>query len=65
MQEKKTNQEDFEAIYNEYVEMCKKYNVNIIFSTAKKKDAQYFFNAGVASTKPKEKQIPALFKPKD
>ena len=27
--------------------------------------AEYFFNAGVASTKRKPEQVPALFKPKE
>ena len=55
----KDNQ-DFESVWKEWAtEFTYEYDL------FQKSVALHFFNAGVASTKRKPEQIPALFKPKE
>lgn len=53
----KDNQ-DFESVW-------KNYNDPNYSTWVDKRFAEHFYNAGVASTKRKPEQIPALFKPKE
>lgn len=50
---------------NDFESVWKNYNDPNYSTWVDKRFAEYFFNAGVASTKKKPNQIPALFKPKE
>ena len=52
---------DFESAWKSFTDPIKPLGN---YSLPIKDLAEYFFNAGVASTKRKPEQIPALFKPK-
>lgn len=54
--------QDFESTWKTFTNPLKPLGN---YSLPIKELAEYFFNAGVASTKRKPEQIPALFKPKN
>lgn len=58
--------EDFDSVWRKYSKSdCLKYTDEAHWGYVDKPVAEYFFNAGVASTKRKPEQVPALFKPKN
>ena len=57
---------DFESTWYNYVQHDYiEFDLDRLDQDVGKSVAEYFFNAGVASTKKKPEQIPALFKPKE
>lgn len=57
---------DFESVWLGYAKHdCYNYVEEAHYGYVDKQVAEYFFNAGVAITKRKPEQVPALFKPKE
>lgn len=58
--------QDFESVWKNYLKHDYiKFDLERLDQDVGKAVAQYFFKAGVASTKRKPEQTPALFKPKE